>query len=627
MSSPFPSRRRAALRAIAAGVAGLAGGGWTDAAASTSAATGGSEALREKGEKVLRYAFRVAETSFDPAAVDDLYSRIVTAHVFEALYRYDPLARPIKIRPLVAADLPLIENDFRRWTIRLQPGIFFQDDPVFGGRPREVVAQDFVYAFKRHADAACKSPNWGFLNQYGLLGLEAERQRAIDGKRPFDYDAHVDGVQALDRYTIRFELAASRPRFLELLAGSDLWGAVAREVVEHYGDNIGAHPVGSGPFRLADWRRASRIVVERNPGYRDRRYDAEPAPDDVEGQAILARFQGRRLPMIDRVEIAIIEQPQPRWLSFLQGEANLIDRVPEEFIELAMPGGHLAPNLAKKRLRAYRVIMPDVTFTLFNMEDPVVGGYAPHQVALRRAIGLCVDLQREIDLVRHGQMIRGQSLVSPHTRGYDPAFKCEMSDYDLGRAQALLDTFGYVDRDGDGWRERPDGQPLELTLGSEDNALSRALAEQWNRNLRALGIRLRVRLARWPENLKAARAGKLQMWGVSSQSSSSDGQTQLERLYGPSAGGGNIARFRLPAFDAIYERMLVMPDGPERDALFHEAKRLGVAWMPYKVHGHRLVTDIVHPSVIGYRRPLFWQNFWDAIDIDDGSPAAGVVAR
>ena len=620
MSAPFPSRRRAALRALAAGALSAATGASPRAAqAAPGPAAAGAPGTRPK---VLRYAFRVAETSFDPAAVNDLYSRIVLAHVLEGLYNYDPLARPAKIVPLVADGLPEVEDDFRRWTVRVKRGVFFHDDPAFEGRPRELVAEDFVYAFKRFADPATKSPNWSGVNQFGLVGLAAAREAAIDGKRPFDYDALVPGLRAIDRYTLRFELVQSRPRFLELIAGSDLFGAVAREVVEHYGEGIGAHPVGTGPFRLAEWRRASRIVVERHAGYRERFYEAEPAPDDAEGQAILARLKGRRLPMIDRVEVAIIEQPQPRWLSFLQGEANLLERVPEEFIDSAMPGGRLAPWLAKRHVTARRVVVPDVLFTMFNMEDPVVGGYAPANVALRRAIGLALDVQQEIALARHGQAIRGDSMIVPHTRGYDPAFKCEMSDHDPERAKALLEIWGWIDRDGDGWREDPQGRPLELAFASLDDDQSRRLAELRVRHLTAIGLRMRVKVAKFPEHLKAARAGRLQFFDLSSLASTPDGQTSLERLYGPASGGANLSRFRNKDFDAIYERLLVQPDGPEREALFFQAKRLAMAWMPYKVHGHRIVTDMSAPSVIGYRRGLFWQNFWETVDIDEGgSPA------
>ncbi len=156
----------------------------------------------------------------------------------------------------------------------------------------------------------------------GFVGLTERREQALKERKPFDYDTPIEGLHALDRYRIQFTLRKPRPGFLDFLAASDLFGAVAREVVEKYGDAIPGHPVGSGPFRLAEWRRSSRIVLERNPDYREVRYDAEPAADDAEGQALLQRFKGRRLPMIDRVEVSIIEESQPRWLSFLNGQTR-----------------------------------------------------------------------------------------------------------------------------------------------------------------------------------------------------------------------------------------------------------------------------------------------------------------
>ena len=566
--------------------------------------------------KVLRYAFRVAETNFDPIALSDIYSRIVTSHIFEGLYGYDPLARPALIRPLVAAGMPEIGNDFRTFVVHIKPGIFFADDPAFGGKPRELVAQDFVYTLERAADPATRSPNWASLNQNNIVGLAAQRQRALDAHAPFDYDAPVSGLRATGRYTLRIELAEPRPRFVELLAQGDLYGAVAREVVQAYGTAIGAHPVGTGPFRLVEWRRASRIVLERNPTYRDVAYDAQPAAGDAAGQALLARFKGRKLPMIDRVEIAVIENDQPRWLSFVNGDADFIERVPEAFIDIAMPEGKLARNLQKKHIQAVRQLMPDENLTVFNMEDPVVGGDSAEHVALRRAIALGIDTVRENRIARHGQMIPAQSQAVPYTSGYDPAFTSEMSQFDRGRARALLDLYGYADRDHDGWREQPDGSPLLLLINNQSDPASHLLGELWQRNMTALGIRTEFRIAQWPENLRAARAGRFMIWDVNNQATRPDGQTQFEYLYSPSAGNFNLARFHSKEFDAIYEKLLVLPDGPERDAQFLAGKRLATAWMPYKVHGHRYVTDMAYPRLVGFRRPLFWQDWWEYVDIE-----------
>ncbi len=590
------------------------GAGALQAAPNTEAKTEASSG----SAKVLRYAFPIAETGFDPSQLSDIYSRTVTAGIFEALYLYDHLARPVQFKPLVAEGMPEVSADFRSFTIKIRPGIFFAEDPAFKGQKRELTAQDFVYSFKRFADPALKSPGWSSFEETGLLGLGELRKKALDSKKPFDYDKEIEGLRALDRYTLLIKTEKARPRLLEtLLAGSDLYGALAREVVEHYGDKIAEHPVGTGPFRLAEWRRSSRIVLEKNPDYRERFYDAEATPDDAEGQALQARFKGRRIPMLDRVEIAIIEEVQPRWLSFLNAEKDFLERVPAEFISQAMPNGKVAPNLAKKGVQGFRVIGPDVGLTTFNMEDPIVGGMEPAKIALRRAISLSIDVPREIRLVRRGQAVQAQSPMVPHTTGYSADYKSETGDYDPGRAKALLDLYGYVDADGDGWRDLPDGKPLILVKNTQPDNASRQLDELWQKNLSNIGIRSEFKTAKWPENLKSARGGKFMIWGVASSASQPDGQSALQRLYGPATGGQNLARFKLPAFDALYDRLQAMPDGPERDALFLQAKRIATTYMPYKQHTHRILTDMAHPWVIGYRRPLFWQDWWQYVDIDE----------
>ena len=571
-------------------------------------------------EKVLRYAFSIAETGFDPAQVGDEYSRTVTAHVFEALYGYDPLAMPTKVVPLTATAMPEVSADFKTFTIHIKPGIYFTDDAAFKGRRRELVAEDYVYTLKRFADPAVKSPNWSSIEEQGILGLVELRRAAEQGGKPFNYDQPIEGLRALDRYTLQIRLAEPRPRLTDLLANSSLVGAVAREVAEAYGvDDMMAHPVGTGPFVLKEWRRSSRIVLARNAAYRERYYESEPAADDAEGQAIARQLRGRRLPMIDRVEISIIEESQPRWLAFLNGEQDLLSRVPPEFVNIAMPNGKIAPNLGRRGMKLYRALVADCAFFYFNMEDPVVGGYTPEQVALRRAISLAWDTSREIRLLRRGQAVPAQSIVMPNTSGYDPTFKSETTDFDPGRANALLDLYGYAlhkgDGERDGWRDRPDGSPLVVEWTTQPDALSRSYAEMFRINMERIHIRTSYPSAKWPENYKAAQAGKLMLWFLATTAESSDGGDALSSMYGPQAGNQNYARFRNAEFDKLYERTRVLPNGPERDALFLQAKRIETAYMPMKTQVHRIVNDIAEPWVIGYRRPLFRNEFWQFVDI------------
>ena len=587
------------------------------ALALAAAAPGTAQTPAAPAKKVLRYAFEVAETSLDPAKVNDLYSRTLTPHIFEGLYKYDHLARPIKIKPLTADGLPQASSDFRVWTVKIKPGIFFASDLAFKGKQRELVAQDYVYSFKRIADPANKSPVWSAVETDKMLGLNELRQSGLDKKQPFDYDREIEGLRALDRYTLQIKLEEPRPRYIETLANSDILGAVAREVIEFYGDKAEEHPVGTGPFKLVQWRRSSFIAFERNPEFREMVYDAEPAADDAEGQALLARFKGRRLPMVDRVEISVIEEEQPRWLSFVNGEADLAYRIGYQFVNQAVPGGKVAPNLAKRGLRAYQVVEPASNYLIFNMEDATVGGYSAEKVALRRAVGLGMDTAGEIAYAYNGQGVVAQSALLPYTSAFDPKYKSEFGDYDPARAKALLDIYGYKDKDGDGWRDLPDGSPLVLHIATEADQRRRKIMEIMNKNMLALGIRTEAKIAQWPENLKAARAGKLAMWSLGGSADAPDAIGALARYDSREVGGQNMARFKMPEFDKLYDRLQAVPDGPERSAMFEQAQKIALAYMPYKFKLNRLSTDMSYPQLIGYRHPVFWQEFWHYVDIDD----------
>ena len=582
----------------------------------TPARAAAPEASAPAGANILRVPLLVAETGFDAVQVSDLYSKTVISHIFEALYCYDPLAMPVKVRPLTAAALPEVSSDFRVWTIRIRPGIYFADDPAFKGQRRELVAQDYVYTIKRYFDPATKSPGYSLIAEDGLLGLDELRAAALKHNRPFDYGRTVEGLRALDRYTLQFSLLEPRPRFLQAsLCNSGDYGAVAREVVEFYGSDIMAHPVGTGPYQLKSWRRSSRIVLERNPGFREMLYDAEPNADDAQGQSWLARFKGRRLPLNDGVEIFVLEEEQARWLSFLNAQVDFV-RVPGSFANHAMPNGVLAPNLAKRGIVARKYVNTDFTMSWFNMEDPVVGGYTPEKVALRRAIGLAYNIGREIHIARRDQAVPAQGPMPPGTFGHDPSYRSENSVYDPARAKGLLDIYGYLDRDDDGWRELPDGSPLVLQMATQGSQIERQFDEVWQKSLAAVGIRVRFNVAQWPENMKAARNGKLAMWALGSTASTPDAQQAFAYMYGPGIGSTNLARFKLPAFDAIYRRMSLLPDGPERQALFIEATNLVTAYMPYRVHVHRVYTDVNHPWLTGYRQGRFRNECWQFVEVD-----------
>ncbi len=561
-------------------------------------------------QNVLRLPINTAEVGFDPVQINsDSNSNIIMSHIFEAPLMYDYLARPARLLPRTAVALPEISADGRVFTVRLKPGIFFADDPAFRGRPRELVAADYVYALKRFYDPQYNSGDLYLYESARILGLSELRQQAIERKKPFDYDAPVAGARVVDRHAFVIELGVGDPRFVYRLAESGGLGAVAREVVEFYGPSeVPAHPVGTGPYRLKSWRRGSRTVLERSPGFRGEVYEGTPAADP-EAQAVATFLRGKTLPLADEIVFDVVEEAQPRWLSFLDGSYDILN-VPGPFVPRAVPGGRLAPYLERRGIRLQQQLEADMVMTYFNMEHPLVGGYAPAQVALRRAIGLGFDGEAFIRQMYGGLALRAQSPLAPHTSGYNAAYKSEMGDHDPERAKALLDVFGYRDTNGDGYRELPDGRPLELKLAGMSSQQDRAQHEIWKRSMDRIGLRIGFEISNWPDLLKRTRSGSLMMWGYSWLSSSPDGAQMLGIAYGPNAAESNDARFNLPAFNTLYERQRALPDGPARDAVMQEAKNLMVAYMPYKTHAHRMRNDLLHPSVQGYWRHPFMRDIY-----------------
>jgi len=577
--------------------------------------------------KVLRYAFEIAETTFDTQKVSDLYSNIINGAMFDAPLHYDYLARPPKLKPNTLVAMPQVSEDGTTYTFRVKPGIYFNDDPAFNGKKRELVAADYIYTLKRILDPRVRASQLGEIEDY-VVGASEVLAKARK-TNTFDYDAPVEGLKVVDRYTFQVKLVKNLPVFIYNFADCRIACALAREVVERYGDDIGSHPVGSGPYRLAFWKRSSKLVFEPNPNYREEYFDGEPPPGDELAAEILRTQKGKRLPIVGRIEVSVIEETQPRWLSFLNEEMDLMYGVPEEFAYQAMPNNKLAKNLERRGIQMEQVAAFDVTYAYFNMEDPVVGGYAPEKVALRRAITLAYNVQDEIAILRKGQAIPAQAPYPPGVAGGDPSFRSSANEYNVPKARALLDMFGYVDRDGDGYREMPDGSPLVLNFNSTPTARDSQIDELWKRSLDDVGIRLAVRKAKWPDLLKEAYAGKLMVWSLGNASSIPDADSSLQSLYGPNSGfNGNMARFKLPEFDRLYEKSRTMPDSPERTKLFQEMTKLVVAYARWKLNTHRIRTDMWYPWVIGYRRQMIQSsNFWKYIDIDRSRTAQTVTQR
>ncbi|MFZ6771497.1 ABC transporter substrate-binding protein [Undibacterium sp. SXout7W] len=568
----------------------------------------------EAAEKILHVLVTTPESSLDPAVASDVPSVAVNENIFEPMLRYDYLARPLKLKPNTLKAMPEISDGGKTYLLRLQPGIFFTPDPAFKGQPRELIAEDYIYSIKRLYDPALKSP-WLFMFEGKILDDDKLRQpdHVPDQaqNKAFDVQIPVAGLQALDRYTLRIRLTAPDNNFLFILA-TTATGAVARQVMDAYGVQAGNHPVGTGPFVLGAWQRSFRLELVANPQYRRVVFDGEPG-NQPEAQSIARQLAGKTLPLVSRVVIKIVEEQQSRVLGFLNREFDYLEQVPPPLSDMLLQHGKLKPTLEQQGIQLSFFSPLQTYYVWMNMEDPVIGGYTPDKIALRRAIALSYDNQEDISLMEKGLAIPAVTPLPPNVLGYDPDFKSPLR-HDLALANALLDRYSYR-RGPDHFRQLPDGTPLQLVMHSLASTTGRLREEVWRKNMDAIGIRIVFQSDKHSEILRAARLGKVQMTEANWIADFPDGENFYQLLYGKNAGRANYSRFNLPAFNQLYEQSLALPDSPERKALYQKMAWLMHAYNPWVPRIHPLSADVRHPWLLNYQRHPVDMTNWRYLDI------------
>ena len=569
-------------------------------------------ALAADPNKVIRHVFPAGETGFDPAGAQDLYSGTIEQAIYETLLTYDYLARPAKIVPLAAEALPQVADSGRTYTFRIRRGIYFAPDAAFNGAKRELVAEDFVYSLKRLLDPKLRSP-WAWLLEGKIVGLD-ELAEAAKKSGKFDYDAKIPGLEAVDRYTLRVRLKATDYNLPYILAHEPT-SVVAREVIEKYADESGramSNPVGTGPYRLKEWVRSSKIVLESNPVYRGFVWDFKPG-SDPEDKRIVAEMKGKTMPQIGRVEISIIEEDQARLLAFERGEIDIMN-MEAPLAPQALDGAKLKPALAARGVKLSRFVDPEITYHFWNMQDPIVGGLTKEKIALRRAMAMAFSVEDEIRIVRNGQAVEAQYPIPPGVVGHDPSYRTSVR-FDPAGANALLDRFGYRKGD-DGYRTLPDGKPLVIKYTSRPDTLGRQQDELWAKAFALIGIRMEVQKMRFPDQLKAEKECKIMMRTASWIADYPDADNFMQILYGKNIHQSNNACASIPEYDRLYEQSVRTPPSPERDRLYHEMTRIIETYTPWRLDISRYRNMLVQPHVLGYKKHPIVHSEWQYIDVD-----------
>jgi ABC-type transport system substrate-binding protein len=543
-------------------------------------------------DKTLRLQMLADVESLDPARAGSLSSLNTIAPLYHQLLTYDYLARPIRMIPYAAEALPQVSADGRTYTLRVRPGLLFAPHPAFGGKPRELVAQDFVYSVQRIADPA--SISMSFAQFEGLIeGLDDLVAAARREKRGLDYSAPIAGLKALDARTLQIRLTRPDPTFIYGLAYAG-WSAVPREVVEAEGAEFARRPIGSGPYVAARFQPGTRLSLVRNPSFKRLPWSAF-APNAKPDDPVLRAMRSVSVPAVDRIEMTRIPEPSTAVLALQKGEIDFIAFVDPP---VAFDGTELKPALKAAGIVPARARAQGFLLLMFNMTDPVVGGFEPAKVALRRAIAMSFDDAEWMRVFDQGLGYAQQHLIGPDIVGYDPAYR-NPNAFDPATANALLDRFGYR-RGADGVRTAPDGSPLAIRMIISTSSVGRRVAEFMKRGFDRVGVRVEFDTMPPGDRLKQMFNCKHQLTTMDFGGGAPDGVSAMENFYGKHIGTVNLSCYQYADYDATFEALRVMRAGPERAPLFRKLTSMLDAHAPSRVLPSADDVYLVARSVRGF---------------------------
>ena len=541
--------------------------------------------------------------SLDPQFTYDTLSHLVVAQIYEGLLEYQPFKTdPYELTACLAEKMPdraRSADGGESYVFKIKRGVFFHDSPCFaasGGQGRELVADDFVYTFKRMADPRVECPILSTFQDY-IPGLkEAYDEARKTGK--FDYSKPLSGVEAIDDHTLRINLLKPYPQILYWLA-MPFTAPVPREAVEYYDgkkhdgeadtrDQFKFHPVGTGAFYFVEWGRGRLLRLARFA-----RYTATRFPESgwkPEAAARLQPLAGAAIPFVDEVQMPVIREVIPAWLLFRQGYLDRSAIGKDVFGTVMTAGLELTGKYRERGVQLSRDVEPGTFYAVFNMDDPVVG----KNRKLRQALSTAYDEDLGNQIFFNGVDINAQQLLPPGVVGHDATFRNPYKQHDLPLANKMLSDAGYP-----GGRDEKTGAQLELTIDmTADDSQSRQMAEFEKGQIEQLGIRVKILENTWTSLQDKMHRGNFQIYSGSGWFADfPDPENFFFLFYSRNAPpeGNNYGHYANPEFDRLFEKMSTMDNGPERLAIIRQLNAQLVEDCPIVLMSHRVLLSLNQP--------------------------------
>ncbi|MFH1612626.1 MAG: ABC transporter substrate-binding protein [bacterium] len=538
---------------------------------------------------VYRMAFRTDIKTLDPANVGDLYSHIVVSQIYEPLLQYAYLKRPYELEPCLAEKMPEISSDNLIYTFKIKNKVYFQDDICFpNGKGKELIASDFVYSFKRLADIKNISEGWWIFD--GMIkGLNEFREQSKKDKKT-NYNLEVEGLKVLNNYTFQIKLTRNYPQLLYVLAMS-YTSAVPCEAIEKYGNEIISHPIGTGPYKLQQWIRNSKLILVKNPNFRNEFYPSEGEIGDKEKGLLIDA--NKKMPFIDKVDISFILEDQPYWLNFMKANLDAAGIPKDNFQTCINEQKELKPDMIKKGIILTKTPEPDTTYIGFNMNHSILG----KNKYLRQAISLAYDTSKTIKLFYNDCAIAAQGPIPPNIAGYDSTLKNSYREYNLTKAKELLIKAGY-----------PNGKGLPVFIyeNSGSDTTSRQMAEYFVKQMSQIGIKIEINNNTWPQFLQKLKTKSATIFGLAWIIDYPDAENFLQLFYGPnSSPGPNSTNFNHLEYNKLYEKIKYLSDSPKRREIIKKMVSILTEECPWIFGTHRIAYGLSYKWNKNYKPHTF----------------------
>jgi ABC-type transport system substrate-binding protein len=542
-------------------------------------------------DKTLHVPLSGEISTLDPAHSYDTISASVVYQGYEQLFEYHYLKRPYTLKPLLAESMPIIENDGTKYTIKIRKNIQYHDDPSFNGKPRFLIANDFINQFKRLAFIPTKSNGW-WLFDGKVKGINEFRKKAKTLK---DLETiNIEGLYATDDHTLVIELSESYPQLIYALAMS-FTSPMPIEPIRKYKNILNDKIIGTGPFKLDSWVRSSTLKLSKFENFHKNFYPG--SGDRLANSRGLLKDSGKLLPFLEKIQFHIIKEAQTRWLNFKKAKVHFLNIPKDNYATAIEPSGQLSKELIDSGIKLE--VFPTLTYwwISFNMKDPILG----KNLNLRKAIAHAVDVDKYIRIFTNNTGQKANSIYPPGIPGFDPTRELPYN-FDLIKAANYLEKAGYP---------KGKGLPALVYDVRGASATNKQQADYVKQQLSKIGIKVKINLNTFPGFLEKARNGKLQFWQDGWAMDYPDSENSLQLLTSKNhAPGPNSTFYSNKDYDNLYNQLKLLSDGDKKRSLMLKMEELVHKDLPWVMQYYSRNYILIHETLKNYRHSdLIYNNY------------------